>query len=41
VGHRFGTGTPAKTEFPATGSGKDILDALVEDFGRDIADFDP
>lgn len=39
-GHRFGTGTPARTQFPATGSGKAILDAFVEGFAMDTADFD-
>ena len=37
-GHRFGTGTPGKTEFPETWSDDDILDAIKEVAGTGTVD---
>lgn len=37
-GHRFGTGTPGKTEFPADWTDDDILDAIIEVAGTGLVD---
>jgi len=37
-GHRFGTGTPGKTEFPESWSDDDILDAIREVAGNGTVD---
>ncbi len=37
-GHRYGTGTPGKTEFPASWSDADILDAIREVAGTGTVD---